>query len=240
MQLKLSKHRAEMGVINNRIEKHGDDDVTAFDCPIKLLLDPDKFDELLGAGRHDHWFTKSGRTYDLVNPEIETFSLKYDLDVGSVVIHLDKSDLEFDGARLKGLTLEPLKGGETALRFKLQVRPENKHIIRLIDMQNRDFKLSVDKATIAQKEKSKQQQLALDGKNGGNGPPDGVDGEMQDKRMRERAAALADKCPICKDVETKNGVCPSCLWNAKRGREATDREIARAGVTPLRTDQQPS
>lgn len=238
MQLKLKQHRAEMGVINNRIEKHGDDDVTAFDCPIKLLLDPDKFDALLGVGRHDHWFKKNGRTYELINPEIESFSLKFDLDVGSVVVHLDKSDLEFEDARLKGLTLEPLPGGETALRFKLQIRPENKHIIRLIDMQNRDLKLSIDEATIAEKLQAKQQKLDLDGKNGGNGATD--EGAKNDQRARERATALKGKCPVCKNVATKGDVCPSCLWHAKHGRPATDKEIAVAGVTPLQTEQRPS
>lgn len=239
MQLKLSKHRAEMGVINNRIENHGDQDVTAFDCPIKLLLDPDKFDALLGEGSHDRWFKKSGRTYELVNPEIETLALKYDFTVSSVVIHLDKSDLEFDEGTLKSPALERLPGGETAMRFKLQILPENKHIIRLIDLQNRDFKLSLTDAKIAEKPNARQGKLALEGANGGS-PPDGVNGETQDKRTEQRAAVLKGKCPLCKDVETKNDICPSCLWNAKRGRAATDREITRAGVTPLQTDQQPS
>ena len=159
--LTLKKHHAEMGIINNRIEKHGNDNVTAFDIPIVLLLDPDQLEQLLGKGQHDHMFEKQGRSFKPRIPDVESMLIRHDLDGANVVLHLDKSDIEFEEARLKGLTLQPLAGGETQLHFKLQVRPENKHILRLLDTQNCELKLSLADAKIAQKAKSKQEELPL-------------------------------------------------------------------------------
>src|SRR5579862_9551402 len=159
--LTLKKQRAEMGVINNRLERHGDQDVTAFDMPLSTLLDPDQFDACLGKGAHDRLYRKEGRSYKVAIEEIETIPLRHDLEGAAVTLHFDKSDIEFEKATLKDPTLELIDGGETQLRFKLQVRPENKHLTRLLDAQRTDFNISIDDAKIIE-EKAKQAQGKLE------------------------------------------------------------------------------
>src|SRR5262249_54919251 len=72
-----------------------------------------------------------------------------------------ETHLEFEGARLKTLQLAPVVGGETELGFKLQVRPQNKHVTRLLDAQNCEVKFSLRDATVAERNRRRQQDQPL-------------------------------------------------------------------------------
>jgi len=159
----LAAKRCTLGIINNRIEKNGDQDVTAFDLPITLLLDPDELNALLGDKyKHRALFeTKNGVSHPMF-PEFESFALKEDRQ-GDVTLHLaGETEVEYEDVRLKSLTLSPVAGGETELRCKVQVLPQTKHITKLINAQNCELKISVADTKIAAKNRSKQQDLPLD------------------------------------------------------------------------------
>lgn len=162
--LTLTNKRATIGVINNRVEKHGDEDVTAFDIPVDLLLDPKELDALVGNHTHRSLFDKKGDVYEPNFPRFDGFSLKDDFEGATVTLVLgmtDHASIEFEDCRLKSIELSPQVGGETAMSFKLQVRPEPRDYVKLIESQNSELKISLGDARVAEKAKSKQQDLAL-------------------------------------------------------------------------------
>jgi len=169
--LSLQKKRAQMGVINNRIEKHGDQDVTAFDIPIEMLLDPEELNDLLGDKyAHRALFDTKGNVATPMLPMLAAMSLTHDLDEATVTLHLaGGTELEYEDVRLKGLRIAPIHGGETELTFKLQILPKTPQYAKLINAQVSEIQLSLADAKVAEKRKDKQQQLDLgEGAEGGS------------------------------------------------------------------------
>lgn len=163
--LKLKGKRCVMGVINNRVEKHGEDDVTAFDIPLDALLKPAELDSLVPLASRVLFNTK-GSVQEPAFPDFAHFPLRHDLAAKAATLEFGSNvstdyAIEFEEVTLKGLVLEPLIGGETGLKFKLQVRPQNKHITRLLNAQNTSVKLTVGDLKIAEKAARKQQALPL-------------------------------------------------------------------------------
>lgn len=176
--LDLDSKHAQVGVINNRIEKHGDKDVTAFDIPLTVLLDPKELNNLLDDPyKHRALFDTKGDVATPMFPEFSEFAMKHDLEGATVTLHIGHSgfEIEYKDSCLKGLVLAPLHGGETQLTFKLQCNPLTKHIVKLLDAQNTEIKLSVADAKIAEKKKRKQRELPLgpDPKADGDGGEEG-------------------------------------------------------------------
>jgi hypothetical protein len=161
--LDLDKKHCKLGVINNRIEMHGDKEVTAFDIPFTLLLDPKELNELLGDPyKHRALFDTKGDVATPLFPEFTEFTMKNDLEGATVALRLSPTyEIEFKDTTLKGLTLAPIHGGETELNGKLQVTPQTKHITRLLDAQNTEIQITVADAKIAEKKKRKQRELPL-------------------------------------------------------------------------------
>lgn len=162
--LELSKKHATMGVINNRLEKHGDESVTAFDIPLEMLLDTDELEQL--APRASKWLFNDNRgALEPAFPQFESVTLKDAIDAKGACIAIGAGDkpyeIEFEDVRLKGLTLTPLPGGHTQLSLKLQIRPESKHLAKLIDAQETDVKFTFSEADFVPKNKRKQQELPL-------------------------------------------------------------------------------
>jgi hypothetical protein len=176
--LDLDLKHAQVGVVNNRIEKHGDKDVTAFDIPLTVLLDPKELNNLLDDPyKHRALFDTKGDVATPMFPEFSEFAMKHDLEGATVTLHLGHSgfEIEYKDCCLKGLTLAPLHGGETQLDFKLQCNPQTKHIVKLLDAQNTEIKVSVADAKIAEKKKRKQRELPL-----GPDPKADADGEAEE------------------------------------------------------------
>jgi hypothetical protein len=164
--MKLKKKACTMGVINNRIEKHGEKEKVAFDIPLTLLLDPDELCALLDDKyAHKALFNTKGASAAPMFPQFDGFSLKDDLQAKGATFYIGNGstdyEIEFTDVRLKGLFLSPIQGGETQLTFKLQVLPQMKHVTKLIDNQHCMLKLSVDKTNSIDKKKDKQQDLPL-------------------------------------------------------------------------------
>lgn len=162
--LELSKKHATMGLINNRLEKHGDESVTAFDIPLDMLLDTDELERL--APRASKWLFNDNRgALEPAFPQFESFTLKDAIDAKAASIALGAGDkpyeIEFEDVRIKALTLTPLQGGQTQLSLKLQIRPESKHLAKLIDAQETDVKFTFTEGNFAPKNKRKQQELPL-------------------------------------------------------------------------------
>lgn len=160
----LAKKHCNMGIINNRVEKHGGTDVTAFDIPLSLLLDPEELNTLLGDKyKHRALFDTKGDVATPMFPEFSGFSLKNDLEGATVTLHLGVGDyeIEFEDCNLKGIVLSPVHGGETETSFKLQCNPQNKHITKLLDAQNTELKVTIADAKVAEKRSRKQRELPL-------------------------------------------------------------------------------
>jgi hypothetical protein len=172
--LKLSKKRCEFGLIGNRLEHHGDKDVTAFDIRVTVLLDPDELDELLeDKYAHKALFATKGKVASPMFPQLDSFSMRHDIEAkDAILILLGDYAVPFENVRLKGLVLTPAVGGETELTFKFQCRPQPRYITRLLDAQKCEGKISLSKTKVAEKEKApKQDDLELGGQ-----PPKPADG----------------------------------------------------------------
>jgi hypothetical protein len=167
--LELSAKHAEMGIINNRLEKRGPtEEVTAFDIPLTVLLDPKELNELLDK-RHAHaalFNTPKGCVATPIFPEFKALHVEMIFENANVSLQLGVSDnlIDFEDARIKVQSLQPVHGGETEARLQLQVIPGAKQITRLLDAQNSELKVSITDARRAEKKNTKQESLPL-------GPP---------------------------------------------------------------------
>lgn len=126
--LTITKRGAQMGRINNRIERHGDEGVTAFDIPLaSIALTDGELNALLADIRaHDRLFTRDGT--GLVSPsmpQINALRLAHKLEDVAADLHigLAETTLRFQGT-LASITLEPQTGGMTLMSAKLQTIPD--------------------------------------------------------------------------------------------------------------------
>jgi hypothetical protein len=162
--LQLKGKPATMGVINNRLEKHGDESVTAFDIPLDMLLDQDELEELVPHASA-MLFDDKRDVLQPAFPQFESHTLKDAIDAKEAMIAIGAGakpyEIEFGEVRLKGLTLTPLTGGETQLHVTLQVRPDSKHLAKLIDAQETQIKFTFSEGNFAPKNKRRQQELPL-------------------------------------------------------------------------------
>lgn len=127
--LMISSRACQLGSsINTRTEKHGDDDVPACDIPLAgIMLDERELNALLGDPyAHRALFTDKAGHKEPTLPQVEGFVLKAKIENVTVRIGhnlLDTSDKDsrtLTDCKLKGLTLEPMSGGATALSCKVQ------------------------------------------------------------------------------------------------------------------------
>ena len=206
--LDISQTHAHMGKISNNLEKHGTDDVTAFDIPISgILLDREQLNDLLEDPHADRWMfneTKSGA----IEPATRAFEprvLKDTFEKAVVVFTVGKAEFTLADCKIQGIELDPENGGNTRVAFKLRVRPENdKQILALLGHQNREIKIDVAEATVAEKGGRKQSDLFAGGES---------DAKPDDEQDEHAAAGEAQ-------AKALNGS-PAKTPKAKRGNKGT-------------------
>lgn len=161
----FSDKTVRQGKISNNLEKHGDEDVKAFDIPITCMLDVTELDELCGAGTAKRFFEKVKGVDEpaAVFKRCDALSFKDDFDGASVSLEMEgEGELEYEDARISKIDLEPAVGGLTTVSFSLRVRPDDAdECFMLLQNQNRELKLTISDAKIAKKKSAKQQDLPL-------------------------------------------------------------------------------
>lgn len=162
--LNIQKTFAMMGKISNNLEKHGEEDVTAFEVPIDAIaLTAEAFNALIEDPYADRWLFNDKA--EMREPNAAKFKPLEMLDTfEEAVVSMTLGDKEhmFHDCRIKGVTIEAKRGGDIMLGFSVRIRPENpEQIITLIDYQNHEIKIDVQDAKVVLKGGRKQQELVL-------------------------------------------------------------------------------
>ena len=165
--LTITKRGAYMGRINNRLQRHGEESVTAFDVPLSsIALEAEELNALLGIPRaHDALFSKGldGKspqpTFEDVDPLVLTYKLE---DVrAEIYVGMKDEKLTFTAAKLTDIRLEPQPGGMTLLSLKLQIVPDiAKQAPKLLQWQDHDVSVELSDGRRAVKAKE-QGELAV-------------------------------------------------------------------------------
>lgn len=154
----------QMGKLANNLEKHGEEEVTAFDIPVEgITLRPEAVNQLLEDPYADRWlFNDKGGTREPSTRKFEPFRLRDTYEGATVSMKFGDDTFTFTECRIKDVELEPRTGGDTLLGFSVRVRPENdKQILQLLGHQNREVNIDITDARIAVKGGRKQQELPL-------------------------------------------------------------------------------
>jgi hypothetical protein len=147
--LTITKRGAYMGRINNRLQRHGEESVTAFDVPLSSMhLEPEELNALLGVPRaHDALFTRGldGKSPQPTFEDFAPLALAFKLDEvrAELFVGMKHEPLVFTNAKLARIRLEPQPGGMTLLSATLQIVPDMaKQAAKLLAWQDHD--ISVD------------------------------------------------------------------------------------------------
>lgn len=145
----ITKRGAQMGRINNRLQKHGEEDVTAFDIPLdSIALDANELNAVLAdPGAHHRMFHKPADggitqpSFDGLKP----FELKDKFeDVGAdLFLGMGEDVVTVSGASLSSVSLEPQPGGLTFLCGKLQFVPDLATVPLLLQFQGHEISVEL-------------------------------------------------------------------------------------------------
>jgi hypothetical protein len=164
--IELDETTCRMGKYSNNLEKHGDEDVPAWQIPFDgVMLTREQVNALYDDEHTDRaWFNQ--KKGGLLEPMPWTtkgplyFADKFDGATVSVEVSGERL-LEFEDCRFSIETLEPQVGGLTKTKLQIQVHPDDKQLVLIHQHQNREVKLSIADAKVALKKKSKQAELPL-------------------------------------------------------------------------------
>lgn len=200
--LALHDPHAQMGKISNNLEKHGEEDVTAFSVPLQIGLPEEQLDALMGKYFHRSLYNRKGEVWEIVDGfrrcEPIVLTDTYEGLNAALVFPGDDDGLKFAECKLRKLVLEPKHGGITQLTCSLYLRPglgdEN---LVLQEHQRRAVSITISGGKIALKKNPGQPDLPFGSKAEGQGgegtaPPDlhrpppfeGPSGAEVDARMR--------------------------------------------------------
>lgn len=185
-----------LGKISNNLEKHGEDDVTAFTLPFdECALEPDELRVIFGDKYVDRClFNKTAKAEAPCAwlSAVEPLKLreKYHEAVMLLTVSGDR-ELEFHDVVLSemSITFDPKYGAVGILSGKLYLRPGiGKENLILQEHQNRRVKATITNATVMLKAKSKQQELALEPRKDDGEQPDAdaANGEEKPRRGRKK------------------------------------------------------
>jgi len=126
--LTIAQRGARLGSsINTRVEKHGDEDVTAFDIPLdEIMLDAGELAALLGEPHaHTLLFDTSNIPHEPIFRMLKDFRLKEKIDSADVTlfIGLERVPIKFTDVKLARISIEPMVGGLTRLAVQVQCTP---------------------------------------------------------------------------------------------------------------------
>lgn len=142
--LKITRRAAKVGPsINTRTEKHGEDDVTALDIPLReIVLAPAGLEELMpGAGE---------RLFDDAHEPVfgrwKALTLREKIESANVTLWLGlaPTELAFTDVKLSRVTVTPTSGGGATLQCTVQVTPDlDESIAQLLEHLNRQVEVEL-------------------------------------------------------------------------------------------------
>lgn len=168
MKLNLTKRSVQLGRVNNRLEKHGDEDVQAWDLPLSgVMLDERELAALLGRSAHDALYTlgANGSPAEPAFPDLEPLKLTTKIENARVEFTLGINEIvvTFGEAKIANIVLTPTTGGMTELTCQVQtvvqdLDPALKDA--LLRFQRHEVSCEVAQGKAAQR-KRKQPELSL-------------------------------------------------------------------------------
>lgn len=185
--LNIPETYAQMGKIANNLEKHGEQDVTAFDIPIAgIVLTGEQFNALSEDPYADRWlFNMQGEMREPNLARFEPLTLLDSFEDATVMLKCSDAEFTFAAARVKDVTFEGKRGGDILLSFSVRVRPQNdREITVLLAHQNHEIRIDVADAKIALKGGRNQQELPLS--RAGEGEQSDAAADAKPKRGRGR------------------------------------------------------
>lgn len=204
--LEISKIHAQLGKIANNLEKHGDDDVSAFDVPVTgILLDKKSLNRFLDDSQASAALFNTTRTND-TEPVFKIFKplvLKDTFEGIRVDFNLGGKEFTLTDCKASKVSVELRNGGTAEISLQLRVRPENdKQILLFLGYQNREIDIALADAKVALKGGQKQGELALEGDD-----DEGERGEVIDGRAsrREEDIGRAQAQALAKSKPAKKG-----------------------------------
>jgi len=165
--LNIHETPCRLGKFSNNLDKHGEDDYTAFDVPVVLELPPDTLNDLM----EDRLF--STRLFDSATPgnpitvgggflKVGPLKLRDTFEETQVDLLLSssKSPQHYEKCKISKIMLQPCLGGTTECAFSMHVQPNtDKEILQLLHHQRRDAVISISGGKLIQAKK--QQELGL-------------------------------------------------------------------------------
>lgn len=162
--LSITTTFAMMGKISNNLEKHGEEDVTAFEVPVDAIaLSAEAFNALIEDPYADRWlFNDKAEMREPNAAKFKPLEMLDTFEEAVIVMTLGEKAFTFHDCRIKSVTIDAKRGGDIMLGFSVRIRPENpEQIVTLIDYQNHEIKIDVQDAKVVLKGGRKQQELAL-------------------------------------------------------------------------------
>lgn len=150
--LTLKSRSAKLGSsINTRAEKHGDEDITAFDIPISgFMLTRDELEAVLQVPKGWHaLFDEAPDTPPVpVFPNLKPMQLREKIENATVHlwIGLERVMVKLTDVNLARIRLEPQLGGYTDMQFQIQCTPDldAKWLGTLLARLNHDLEVAVE------------------------------------------------------------------------------------------------
>jgi hypothetical protein len=145
----ITKRGAQMGRINNRLQKHGEEEVTAFDIPLdSIAIDANELNAILAdPGAHHRMFHKApdGGITQPSFDGLKPFELKDKFEDVAADLFLGMAEdvVTVTGASLASVTLTPQPGGLTFLSAKLQFVPDLKTAPLLLQFQGHEVSVEL-------------------------------------------------------------------------------------------------
>jgi len=203
--LSISLRTAKLGPsINNRTEKHGDEDVPAADISVgALLLTAEELNALLdNPGAHERLFVQTSAT-SLPEPFFTRFAGGFTLadkfEGANVRIEygLEPNVIQLPDVKIAKVYLEPQTGGLTMVSLQIQASHDwSESAPELVACMNREIKIEITDAAIAKKTDKRQAQLPL----GGGGDTGKDDEPKRPEDLFEKKSGRTRRTPASTEV----------------------------------------
>lgn len=175
-QFAITDALCEYGKISNNLEKHGDEEVTAFALPFaSVMIDADTAAAI--AGDKDFWRSVFNDNKGFLEPmpwvrAPISFPEKYAAAVAAITLPTDET-LTFEECRIDAIEVMPTAGGLCELKFQLQITPGigRENLLLQEYQHHKGIRLVIEDAKIALKKDKKQRQLELVGGGAKEGEP---------------------------------------------------------------------
>jgi hypothetical protein len=172
----LNRRPGKIGAnIPSRTEKHGDDNVPAFDVPLEaIMLTQSELNELMNEPLTSvAWFNdrKDGLAEPLFK-NVKHFSItdKYEASSVTIGVGLKEQLFTLEDVKLVKLKLSPCVGGLTELKLTVQAKIDDTNT-SLFEYLSKDCSVEIEFGAISDEEKAKSRQPELNLDAGDRKPP---------------------------------------------------------------------